>query len=350
MRERNSQKRMCLWRIQSIFKMRKLGKTTREISKICNCSASTVSVTLNKYRHEDDMVWNAMNCYEKAKYVWDQQKIRARGKKRFLGSIPDVEKQEYIVEKLVHEGWSPEIISYKIREELGKSVSVSTIYRFVKKNGKKLKKHLYEKGKKRKQRVSNRRSRFHQKQGAPKKKYINERPQSVETRKEFGHWEGDLVVGPVRGSGYVVLNVTERKTRKRHFIRMPNRKAATVLSYLIGFFLSLPPGARLSLTLDNGAEFAPSSMHKLERMFPGLKIYYTEPYSPQQKGSNENFNGRLRKTFPKKTDFALVSITELKKETHRQNNRPMKLHRFLSPQEVWENQMKHLVEYNKIAA
>ncbi len=79
--------RMRLNRIQSIFKMHEMEKTNREVPRACRCSASTVSDTLNLYRHSDKHIWQGMCSYEKAKYVWDMQKARARAKKRFRGHI-----------------------------------------------------------------------------------------------------------------------------------------------------------------------------------------------------------------------------------------------------------------------
>ena len=139
--------RMRLNRIQSIFKMHELGHKNRDIARMCHCSASTVSDTLNLYKHSEAMVWNGMCCYEKAKYVWDKMKASARTKTRYSGKISDWSIREYVEDKLINEEWSPAIISFKIKEEKGKSVATNTIYRYVKRNGGKFKKHLWEKAK-----------------------------------------------------------------------------------------------------------------------------------------------------------------------------------------------------------
>lgn len=345
----NVRRRMQLTRIQDVFVMHELGKSNREIARELKVSASTVSETLNKYQHPRWRTWRGMNVSEKARYVYEAQKAAARGKKRFRGHVPDVKKRDYIVECLTERGWSPEIIASSMYEEIVKTVSVNTIYRYVKVHGRELRQYLHEQGKPRKQRVANRRGRFARK-GQPEKSYIDQRPEAVQTRKEFGHWEGDLVVGPKAGSSKVVLGLLERKARKKQFILLPDRKAKTVLGYLVAFFLSLPPGARLSLTLDNGPEFAVSEILKLQDRFPGLKIYYTETYSPEQKGSIEHANGRFRKTFPKKTDFADVSKEQIARETHRQNTRPMKLHGFKTPQYMYEQELLVLQAQSRQAA
>lgn len=327
-------KRMRLDRIQCIFKMHANKKTNREVARLCRCSASTVSDTLNLYRHPDKDIWEGMCCYEKAKYVWDMQKASARGKKRFKGQIGDFKKRQYVEKGLIDKEWSPEIIAYKMREETGKKISVNTIYRYVKRNGTRLKKHLYEKGKPRKQRVAHRRGRFKQRERIDKK-YIDKRPEVINSRVEFGHWEGDLVLGPKNGSGFVLLSLIERKTRFKTFIRMPNATAETTLAHLRAFFIQLPSFARKSITLDNGPEFSVFFMHRLEKTLTNFKVYYTETYSPQQKGSDEHSNGRLRRAYPKKTDFAFVPKSELKLEVQKLNNRPMKLHGFKTPHEMF---------------
>lgn len=335
----NDDRRMRLDRIQSIFKLHELGEQNRAIARMCNCSASTISDTLNLYKHPEEEIWAAMSCYERAKYVWDKMKARARAKKRFKGKIRDRVKRDYVEDKLINQEWSPEIISSKIKEELGKSIAVNTVYRYIKSNGGRLKKHLWEKGKARRQRVAHRRGRFKKKEFIDKK-YIDQRPEIINSREEFGHWEGDLMLGPKKGSGYVILSLIERKSRKKIFIRMPNAKAETTLGYLRGFFKGLPEYARKSITFDNGSEFSVFLMHKLEKEFPNFKVYYTETYSPQQKGSDEHSNGRFRRAFPKKTDFSFVSKEQIKHEETKLNNRPMKLHSYKAPQDMFDLELK----------
>lgn len=332
-------KRMRLDRIQSIFKMHEMEKTNREVARACRVSASTISDTLNLYQHPDKRIWQEMCCYEKAKYVWDMQKARARAKKRFRGHIGDREKRQYVEKKLVEKEWSPEIISRKMPEEIGQTISTNTVYRYVNSNGARLRRHLHEKGKPRKQRIAHRRGRFKQRE-RPQKKYIDQRPAVINSREEFGHWEGDLVLGPKKGSGYVLLSLIERKTRLKAFIRMPNAEAKNALGYMLAFFLQLPVFARKSITLDNGSEFSIFYMRNLEKTLANFQVYYTETYSPQQKGSDEHSNGRLRRAYPKKTDFAFVPKSELKLEVQKLNDRPMKLHDYKTPQEMFDLELQ----------
>lgn len=321
---KKGKKRVCLQRIQSIFILKQHKRLHREIAKACNCSASTVSDTLNLYKHPNKQVWSAMDLYERAKYVYDRQKANLKARKRRSGILEDLQKRDYVHDKLVNEEWSPEMIAGQMHQELGnKRVSKATIYNYTKHNGKPLREFLYLRGKPRKQRVGQRRARFKERQREVKTR-IDQRPAAVNNRQEFGHYEGDLIVGAKGGSSYVLLSLIERKTRNKHFIRMPNREAQTTLAYVRAFILNQGAGVVKSITFDNGGEFSEFYMHQLEKLFKGLKIYYTDTYAPQQKGSNEHANGRLRRKYPKKTDFANVTQSELNEETRKLNNKPMK--------------------------
>ena len=149
------------------------------------------------------------------------------------------------------------------------------------------------------------------------------------------------MVGIKNGSSYVMLSLIERQTRFKSFIRMPDARAETTLGYLRAFFINLPAHARKSITFDNGGEFSVFYMHKLEKLFLNFMVYYTETYSPEQKGSDEHSNGRFRRAFPKKTDFASVTKLLIKQEVEKLNNRPMKLHRFMTPQEMFDGELQH---------
>lgn len=335
----NIGKRIRIERIQSIFKMHEDSKTNREIARCNWCSASTVSAVLNDYKHPHWAVWAGMSWCEKASHVYCKQQAGARAKKHNKWHIKDEEVRRHVEMGLIDKGWSPEIISAKMPEEIGKKVSTNTIYRYIRRNGARLKCYLYEKGKPRKQRVTHRRGRFSNKERA-EKKYIDQRPQEINTRSEFGHWEGDLVLGPKKGSGYVLLSLIERKTRQKAFIRMSDATAENTLAHLRAFFMQLPAHARQSITLDNGSEFSVFAMHRLERIFGDFKVYYTETYSPQQKGSDEHSNGRLRRAYPKKTDFVFVPKSELKLEVQKLNDRPMKLHGYKTPQEMFDIELR----------
>jgi len=155
---------------------------------------------------------------------------------------------------------------------------------------------------------------------------ISERPQSVETREEIGHWEIDLVVGK-KGTKAVILTLFERKSRKCLLFRLKNKTQKEVMAALKR--LSRRFGADFvklfkTITADNGSEFLDfESMEKALRC--KVKIYYAHPYSSWERGTNENGNRMLRRFYPKGTDFSSIPYGELRKAQEWINNYPRKI-------------------------
>jgi transposase, IS30 family len=149
-------------------------------------------------------------------------------------------------------------------------------------------------------------------------KSIRERPPAAESRRQAGHWEGDLIVGAAQRSAIATL--VERKTRHTLLVRLPgDHSAQSVGDALIGAFAALPPQLRRTLTWDQGNE-----MFHHERIEQGtrLKIYFADPHSPWQRGSNENTNGLLRQYFPKGTDLGVWTSEQLAEVAAELNDRP----------------------------
>lgn len=147
---------------------------------------------------------------------------------------------------------------------------------------------------------------------------IHERPAIVEDRKQAGHWEGDLIIGAGQRSAAATL--VERKMR--HTIVVPIRgghSAANVGDALITVLSALPAGLRRSLTWDQGNEMF---QHERIEKTTGVKIYFADPHSPWQRGSNENTNGLLRQYFPKGIDFDSVTDQQLRDAADELNDRP----------------------------
>lgn len=147
---------------------------------------------------------------------------------------------------------------------------------------------------------------------------IHERPAVVEDRKQAGHWEGDLIIGAGQRSAAATL--VERKMR--HTIVIPIRgghSAVNVGDALITVLSALPAGLRRSLTWDQGNEMF---QHERIEKSTGMKIYFADPHSPWQRGSNENTNGLLRQYFPKGIDFDTVTDQQLRDAADELNDRP----------------------------
>jgi IS30 family transposase len=132
-----------------------------------------------------------------------------------------------------------------------------------------------------------------------------------------------------------VLSLTERVTRKKLYRLVPDLKSETVHASIWAILEGLPDHMRKSLTLDNGAEFAYSTLIALEKRYAGFKIYFCDPYAAWQKGSVENSNRDLRWYFPKGTDFSAVSKAKLAEVEGRLGRRPLKCLGYQMPDEVF---------------
>ena len=154
---------------------------------------------------------------------------------------------------------------------------------------------------------------------------IRERPAQAEDRAVPGHWEGDLLVG----SGHShIATLVERKSRFVMLVKVPSNDTQTVITALTRRVQKLPKQLRRSLTWDRGKEMA---AHKDFSLATDVKVYFCDPHSPWQRGSNENTNGLLRQYFPKKTDLSGYSQAHLDRVTLRLNQRPRETLGFQTP-------------------
>ena len=149
-------------------------------------------------------------------------------------------------------------------------------------------------------------------------KSIHQRPAAVQSRRQAGHWEGDLIVGAAQRSAIATL--VERKFRLTVLVPVPrDHSAQTVGDALIGAFSTLPAGLCRTLTWDQGNEMF---HHQRIEQQTGLKIYFADPHAPWQRGSNENVNGLLRQYFPKGTDLSAWTASQLDSVAAELNDRP----------------------------
>ncbi|MEX0827558.1 MAG: IS30 family transposase [Haliea sp.] len=154
---------------------------------------------------------------------------------------------------------------------------------------------------------------------------IAERPPEVEDRAIPGHWEGDLISGSANTH---IATLVERKSRFTLLIKVAGKDTKTVVSALSKEVKKLPKQLRQSLTWDRGMELA---NHKDFTIATDVRVYFCDPQSPWQRGTNENTNRLLRQYFPKKTDLSIYSQAQLNRTARRLNQRPRKTLDFDTP-------------------
>jgi IS30 family transposase len=156
---------------------------------------------------------------------------------------------------------------------------------------------------------------------------IRERPASVEDRAVPGHWEGDLLSGSKNSH---IATLVERHTRYVMLVKVAGKDTEMVVSALIKQARKLPNELYKSLTWDRGKELAD---HQRFSLATDIDVYFCDPQSPWQRGSNENTNGLLRQYFPKGTDVSVYSQAHLNKVARQLNERPRKTLEFETPAE-----------------
>ncbi len=225
-----------------------------------------------------------------------------------------------VVADKLEQRWAPEQIASWLKLEFAKDVEMQisheTIYRslFIQARGtlkKELVSHLRTGRAMRQSKKAVRTS-----TAIPNAISIRERPAEVEDRAVPGHWEGDLIVGS--NSSYI-LTLVERHTRYVMLGELANKETDTVVRVLTRLIKRLPTELRRSLTWDRGTELA---HHEKFTVNTNVQVYFCDPHSPWQRGSNENTNGLLRQYFPKATDLSIHSQATLDKVARQLNGRP----------------------------
>lgn len=228
-------------------------------------------------------------------------------------------------------GWSPEQISGRIGiDNPGWSISYEAIYQYIYDSGTPNRKHLIG-CLRRSHRIRKPKSigrRVHPTK-IPNRIPIDQRPASVMTREEFGHWETDSLVS--RKSSAALNSTTERKTKLLFLSKIPSKTAKVTSGVIINRLQSLPFYARQTLTLDNGTE---NAKHEDITKSLGTKCYFAHPYHSWERGTNENTNGLIRWYLPKGTDFSKISDEQIMSIESTLNNRPRKCLGFKTPIEA----------------
>jgi len=302
-----------------IAALRNIGKTLEDIGSIVGFHKSTISKELRG---------NCDNRNGNYKPTLAERKCRERHKLKRKQTLLTAEVIETI-EYLIQEELSPEqIVGYCKKEDIS-CVSVETIYLHIWKDKKtkgSLFKHLRRKGRRYKKRgaVNNGRGQI------PDRVGIDKRPAVVDQKLRFGDLEADTIVGKDHKGAIVTLN--DRASGILKMKKTETREATEVMTAINEMLEEWTPFIK-TITSDNGKEF---SEHKKIAEQCQIDFYFANPYSPWERGANENLNGLIRQYFPKKSDFSLLSDKEIKRIETKLNNRPRKRFNFDNPLEMMD--------------
>jgi len=240
-----------------------------------------------------------------------------------------------VVAHYLREGWSPEQIAGTLKRvwphDRERTVSHETIYNAL---------YVLPRGELRAELIAalrqgrsgrRPRSRGEDRRGQiPDRESLHARPHEVEDRRVPGHWEGDLIKGAANRSA--VGTLVERSSRLLMLARMDGSTAQAALAGFTEALNRVHEPMRKTLTYDQGKEM---SRHKELTQRTGVTVYFADPHSPWQRGTNENTNGLLRQYLPKGTDLSGFSQDDLDAIAFKLNSRPRKIHGFRSPLEVY---------------
>ncbi len=300
------------------------GESLRAIGRALGRPASTIK------REVDARSAEGVSLPHRAQRAWAASRARPRQSKL----AQDGPLRDHVAQKL-RERWSPEQICNALAVEFpddeGMRVSPETIYQAI---------YVQARGGLRREvadalRTGRTRRKPHRSPDQRTSRFvdemvmISERPAEAEDRAVPGHWEGDLIMGSRNESAIVTL--VERSTRYTLLGHLPGgHTAEEVRDVLTSLIATLPEHLRGSLTWDQGCEMA---THKQFTVVTGVPVYFCDPHSPWQRGSNENTNGLLRQYFPKGTDLSVHSAEDLEHVAQQLNGRPRKTLGWKTPAE-----------------
>jgi IS30 family transposase len=319
---RNHYHQLSLEERERIDQLHREGKTVNCIARMLDRNKGTISRELRR---------NASSIYQC--YMDHRAHNRATERRAQASQHPRLKNSRvlsYVISKL-KEDWSPELIAARIGSDCpGQSISHEAIYQYI------YHPHTPDRGKlieclrrAHRQRRKKGPGRKAHKTKIPNRIPIDARPAMVDSRRQFGHWEGDTLVS--RKSAAALSSLTERTSRLLVLTKLKRRGAAEMAQAVIDRLGSLPKAAVRSLTLDNGTE---NVRHEDITGATGMNCYFCHPYSAWERGTNENINGLIRWYLPKGTDLSKVTDAQIAWIESRINDRPRKCLGYKTPNEV----------------
>lgn len=298
------------------------GFSLSEIAKMLNRNKSTISRELTRNNASSSKI-----------YLSSQAHKRAKKRKKLAATKEELKCHKFrnFVANKLKEGWSPEIISGTISSDpQNLKISHESIYLYIYKKRTDLVPYLARSHKKRFKRIPKANKKNNR---IPNRIFIDQRPDEINDRSEFGHWESDTVVSK---QSKVALAVSLERISKLVKIKKIRQNKAEIFSKaIIRRMKGLPSCARRSITYDNGPE---NAKHEFINDQLNTDSYFCNPYHSWEKGSVENVIGLIRRFFPKKTDFAKITHKRIKEVESLLNSRPRKCLNFKTPLEVFLSQ------------
>lgn len=324
--ERNSTEKQKKYRHLSFAEREEIsiglnsGKSIIDIAQEIKRNSSTLYREIKRNNPQINIVKYRAN---RAQIRADTRKKESHKRQRLANTII----QKYVVKKL-KEGWTPELIAGKLSlDKKGLKTNYETIYLWIYQDRRDLIQYLPRAHKKRKKRSSIKNKRCIR---VPDRTMIEHRDPDIESRKEAGHWEADTAVS--RQSKAAITATAERKSRYLIAKKIKGKTAIDMHCALVKSLKKFPKKLRKTITYDNGTE---NANHKLTDKVLKTRAYFCNPYHSWEKGSIENRIGMIRRYFPKKTNWALITQKQLDKVVKKINTRPMKCLGFKTPEEVF---------------
>lgn len=263
-----------------------------------------------------------------AQQLYEQRREPCRPKKR----LEHQPLWRFVFDKITL-GWTPETIAGRLPllypNDMQMRVSHETLYQSIYSDPRMrcLIPHLPQARPKRRKRGQ---GKFRRGPGIPNRVSIHERPKEVEERSRYGDWEGDTIFGFKQKS--FLTTTVERKSRYTRICKTQTKQAEEVAQAVAASLLDMPADWVKTITFDNGTEF---SKHERIAQELGVDIFFADPYSSWQRGTNENTNGLIRRYLPKKTDFRNVTDAQIEHIEKELNHRPRKILGYRTPHEVF---------------
>jgi IS30 family transposase len=253
---------------------------------------------------------------------------------------------EFVRSRIVDHKDSPDVVAFRMEKaNMPGAVCTKTLYSYIDQGLIEgvTNESLWEKRKRRKQR---KRALKRSRKAAARRQSIEQRPEQIEQREVFGHWEMDLIVGPTSGSNTALLTLVERKTRLVICRKIPDKSQASVLRALktieSQFGTKLFRSLFKSITVDNGSEFL--DVESMQRSAFSRKqrttLFYAHPYAAWERGSNENANRMIRRFIAKGRDIARFTHKAVEEVASWINNYPRRILEFMTPQQMFNDELK----------